>query len=135
MTFVSLAEACRRLGIDAKTLRRWLADAPLPLQSYPHDGRKKGVSGEHLQVLARLHHRSLLPLPQEPPAPVAAGEPPLPAALLALPERLGALQTQLAVLQQQVADLTCLLQQHEPGSSIPVAPTQQTRTANGTGCP
>ena len=129
MTFVSLAQACRRLGIDAKTLRRWLAAAQLPLQSYPHDGRKKGVSSEHLQVLARLHHRSLVPLPQEPPAPVAAEEPPLPTALLALPERLGALQTQLAVLQQQVADLTSLLQQqlHQPTSSL--APAPQPRVA------
>ncbi len=41
MTFVSLADACRRLGIDAKTLRRWLADAQLPLQGHPRDGRKK----------------------------------------------------------------------------------------------
>jgi transposase len=67
MTFLSVAQASRRLGIDAKTLRRWLAEAQLALQSCPHDGRKKGVSGEHLQVLARLHQRSLAPLPQEPP--------------------------------------------------------------------
>ena len=127
MTFVSVAQATRRLGIDAKTLRRWLADAQLPLPSHPHDGRKKGVSGEHLQVLARLHQRSLAPLPQEPPAPVASEGPPLPAALLALPERLGALQAQIAALQQQVADLTHLLQQHtcQPVSTPP--PAQQTQ--------
>jgi len=53
MTFVSLAQATRSLGIDAKTLHRWLADAQLPLQCHPHDGRKKGMSQEHLQVLAR----------------------------------------------------------------------------------
>ncbi len=130
MTFVSLAEACRRLGIDAKTLRRWLADAQLPLQSYPHDGRKKGVSQEHLQALARLHQRSLAPLPQESPAPLPASEmPPLPAALLALPETLGILQAQIAALQQQVAALTRLLQQHGPEPAMPLAPTQQTRTA------
>ncbi len=69
MTFVSLADGCRRLGIDAKTLRRWLVDAQLPFQSHPHDGRKKGVSSQHLQALARLHQRSLAPLPQEPPVP------------------------------------------------------------------
>jgi hypothetical protein len=63
MTFVSVAEATSRLGIDAKTLRGFLADAHLPLQDHPHDGRKKGLSGEHLQVLARLHQRSLAPLP------------------------------------------------------------------------
>ena len=129
MTVVSLAEATRRLGIDAKTLHRWLAAAQLPLQSSPHDGRKKGVSGEHLQVLARLHQRSLASLPEAPPAPIAVEVPELSAALLALPEQLGALQTQLAALQQQVADLTRLLQQRGPGPSIPLAPTQQSRTA------
>ncbi len=129
MTFLSLAEATRRLGIDAKTLRRWLADAQLPLQSCPHDGRKKGMSGEHLQVLARLHQRSLAPLPQEPPASVA-GEPlPLPAVLLTLPETLDALQGQMTALQQQVAALTRLLQQHGQEPATPAAPTQQTRTA------
>ncbi len=129
MTFVSLAEATRRLGIDAKTLRRWLAEAQIPMHSHPRDGRKKGVSGEHLQVLARLHQRSLAPLPQEPSAPIPGEVPPLPAVLLALPETLGALQTQIAALQQQVADLTRLFQQHGPGPAIPLAPTQQSRTA------
>jgi len=87
-----LAQAARRLGIEVKTLHRWLADAQLPLHSHPHDGRKKGVSSEHLQALARLHQRSLAPLPQQSPAPEASQEPPLPAALLALPETLCALQ-------------------------------------------
>jgi transposase-like protein len=128
MTSVSVAQASRRLGIDAKTLRRWLADAQLPLQSCPHDGRKKGLSGDHLQVLARLHQRSLAPLPPEPPALVAGQGPPLPAALLALPEQLGALQTQIAALQQQVADLARLLQQHESGPAISAAPTKPPRT-------
>jgi len=129
MTFVSLADGCRRLGIDAKTLRRWLADAQLPRLRHPRDGRKKGLSSEHLQVLARLHQRSLALLPQEPPAPVVGQGPELSAALLALPERLDALQAQISALQQQVADLTRLIPQHAPASVIPLAPTPQTRTA------
>jgi DNA-binding transcriptional MerR regulator len=127
MSFVSVADASRRLGIDAKTLHRWLAEAQLPLHSHPHDGRKKGVSSEHLHLLARLHQRSLAPLPAEPPAPVASELPALPAALLALPERLDALQTQIAVLQQQVRDLTRLLQQDAQQPAIPAAPAQQSR--------
>jgi hypothetical protein len=130
MTFVSVAQATRRLGIDAKTLRRWLADAQLALQSHPHDGRKKGMSGEHLHLLARLHQRSLAPLPQEPPAPVANEGPALPDALLALPERLDALQAQVAALQQQVTDLTCLLGQHtlKPVSlSAPAKPGRRSK--------
>ncbi len=117
MTFVSVAEAACHLGIDVKTLRRWLCDAQLSLQCHPHDGRKKGMSLEHLQVLARLHQRCLAPLFQEPPAPVKSEVPPLPAELLALPEQLSALQTQIAALQQQVADLTRLVTQHEPAST------------------
>ena len=128
MTFVSVAQACRRLGIDAKTLRRWLADAQLPLQAHSHDGRKKGVSSEHLQVLARLHQRSLVLLPPEPSAPVPGDLSPLPDALLALSEQLRALQAQVAALQQQVAELTHLLQQHAQQSTSPVAPTPQART-------
>src|SRR6266513_3017058 len=118
MTFLSLADGCRRLGIDAKTLRRWLAHAQLPLQSHPRDGRKKRVSSEHLQLLARLHHRRLAPLLQEPPASVPGELLPLPAELLALPETLCALQAQIAALQQQVADLTHLLQQHDHQPAI-----------------
>jgi hypothetical protein len=129
MTFVSLAEAIRHLGIDAKTLRRWLADAQLPLQCHPGDGRKKGVSREHLQELARLHHRSLAPVGEKAPTPNLDELPALPAALLALPEQLCALQTQITTLQQQVADLTHLLEQHGPEPAVPLAPTKPTKTA------
>ncbi len=117
MTFVSVAEAACHLGIDVKTLRRWLCDAQLSLQCHPHDGRKKGMSLEHLQVLARLHQRCLAPLFQEPPTPVKCEVPPLPAELLALPEQLCAMQAQLAALQQQVAALTCLLTESKPESA------------------
>jgi transposase-like protein len=126
MTFVSVAQATRRLGIDAKTLRRWLADAQLALQSHPHDGRKKGVSAEELHLLAHRHQRSLAPLPQEPSAPGADELP----ALLALPERLDALQTQIAALQQQLTALTRLLQQHCQEPAIPAASTQQAKSAS-----
>ncbi len=122
MTFVSVAEACRHLGIDAKNMRRWLADAQLPLQDHPRDGRKKGVSGEHLELLARLHHRRLAPLSPEPPAPVQSDLPPL-------PETLCSLQAQIAALQQQIADLTHLLQQHAHPPASPAVPAQQSRTS------
>ncbi len=129
MTFISLADACRRLGIDAKTLRRWLSDAQLPLHCHPGDGRKKGMSSEHLQQLACLHHRSLAPLAQEPPAPNPDERPALSAALLALPEQLSALQAQITALKQQVADLTRLMRQHEPVPAIPLAQTQPSSMA------
>jgi hypothetical protein len=129
MTFVSLADACRHLSIDAKTLRRWLADAHLSLQSHPRDGRKKGVSEEHLELLARLHQRRLASLPQALLALVKSDLPPLPAALLALPETLCALQAQITSLQQQVTELTALFQQQFHPPTRPLAPaTQQSPT-------
>ncbi len=70
MIFVSVAEAARHLGIDAKTLHRWRADVQLPLHSHPRDARKKGISEHQLQTLARLHHRSGASLSAEPPVPL-----------------------------------------------------------------
>ncbi len=129
MTVVSVAEASRRLGIDAKTLRRWLEEAHLPLQDHPCDGRKKGLSGEHLALLAHLHHRHLDALPQEPPLSVPAGQPSLPAELLALPEALGLLQAQITVLQASVATLTSLLQPHLPPPASPPPPLSPPKPA------
>lgn len=127
MIFVSVAQATRRLGIDAKTLRHWLAEAQLPLQHHPHDGRKKGVSDEHLQALAHLHQRSLTPFPAEPSAPVPSEVPALSALLVALPEQLSALQTQIATLQQQVTALTHLLEQRPSEPAQPATPAQPSR--------
>jgi hypothetical protein len=129
MTFVSVVQAMSRLGIDAKTLRRPLSEAQLPLQSHPVDGRKKGLSGEHLHVLARLHQRSLTPLSPESPAPSSGEGPELSARLLGLPEQLAALQAQIASLQQQVAELTRLITQPRLEPALPQAPSQPSKTA------
>jgi hypothetical protein len=126
MTFVSLAQATHRLGIDVKTLHRWLCDAQLALQSHPDDGRKKGVSSEHLHLLAHLHQRSLVPLPEESAAPQVLGPPELSAVLLAMPEHLAALQAQISALQHQVADLTRLMLQPRPDLALPLIPTKPT---------
>jgi hypothetical protein len=128
MTMVSVKEACRRLGSDAKTLCRWLADAQLPLQPDPHDARKKGMSGEHLHLLAHRPQRNLTPLSAGPSVPDARSPAPLPAALLALPEQLSALQAQIAALQQQVAALTHLLQQRPPELALPAVQPGKIRT-------
>jgi transposase-like protein len=122
MTFFSIADACRLLGIDAKTLRRWLALAHLDLQPHPADARKQGLREDHLRLLARLHQRSLAPLPShdpQPAPPTACPPPALPAALLALPQTLAAVQAQLAALQHQVAALSHRLE--PPACSSPAA--------------
>ena len=107
MTLVSLADCCRQLSIDPKTLRRWLISAPFLLQ--PQDARRKGLTQEQLRWLAQTHHRSLSALPQEPsqppPAPSAEARA-LPEDLCEVLQALCALPAQLVALQEQVADLT-----------------------------
>src|SRR5438876_11368193 len=114
MTILSVTDCCRRLGIDAKTLHRWLAQAQLCLQAHPTDARLKGLSCEHLRLLATAHHRSLAALPEELPAlapPQLPQEPPpLPQDLLALLATLSSLPAQIAALQQQLTALTQLMQ-------------------------
>ena len=108
MTLLSLADCCRQLNIDPKTLRRWLASAPAWVQSQPPDAGK-GLSEEQVRWLAQAHHRSLPGLPQEPVQPAAAPstEPRvLSDDLREVFVALRALPAQLAALQQQVADLT-----------------------------
>lgn len=114
MIFVSLTDASQRLGIDAKTVHRWLNAAQLSLQSHPSDGRKQGVSEEQLQMLARLHQRHLAGGEEADTAQLPGPIPTLPDALLALPEQLAVMQAELVTLHQHVAALTRLLTEPKP---------------------
>src|ERR1700694_2824486 len=87
MLFVSLADACRHLGVDAKTLHRWLADAEVSLQCHSCDSAKKRVSQKHRQMLTHLHHRHLAGCEAPVPAQLSCEIPALPADLLKLPEQ------------------------------------------------
>jgi len=116
MTLLSLADSCRQLSIDPKTLRRWLTTAPFTVPPHPSAARRYGLNEEQLRWLATAHHRSLPVLPQEPPLlPQPAAAPSrealalpddLPDALEEVFEALRALPAQLAALQEQVADLS-----------------------------
>jgi hypothetical protein len=131
MTFVSLADSCRQLSIDPKTLRRWLASAPFTLQPPAHDARRTGLTQEHLRWLASAHHRSLATLPQESsqlpqPAPVPSTEPlTLPQDLREMLQALSALPAQLAAVQEQLADLS-------HGLSQTTGPSATARSRSGT---
>lgn len=116
MTILSLADCCRQLSIDPKTLRRWLATAPFPVPPQPPDARRTGLSEEQLRWLATTHHRSLPVLPQEPAQPAPSIEPlALPDDLLEVFVALRALPAQLAALQEHLADLShALSQRAEP---------------------
>src|SRR5207244_4518005 len=94
-TLLSVTACCRQLGIDAKTLRGFLAQAQLSLQAHPRDARLKGLSRDQLLLIATAHHRSLAVRPEELPAPAPVAEPPpLPPDLLALLAKLSSLPAQ-----------------------------------------
>ncbi len=118
MTLISVTDCCRMLSIDPKTLRRWRAQAQLPLQPHPGDARLKGLTAEGLRLLATAHHRRLPALLEDLPAsaPIEAApqSSPLPPELLDLLEQLRALPLQIAALQQQLAELTQRLEQPPP---------------------
>ncbi len=46
MTIISLADGCRLLAIDPKTLRRWLDLAHVPLLPHASDARIKGLASK-----------------------------------------------------------------------------------------
>src|SRR5947209_13376901 len=127
MTLIALTECCRLLAIDGKTLRRWLAQAQLPVQAHPSDARCKGLAREHLLLVATAHHRSLAALPEDLPAPAAPSlphePPPLPQDLLDLLAKLSDLPAQVAALQQQMTALTQLMPQvaTEPSPGLVLA--------------
>ncbi len=131
MTILSLADSCRLLAIDAKTLHHWLRLAHISVQAHPFDGRLKCVTSEHVQQLATTHRRLLPELSEQffPPAPSASSNPSDVSAasvcasvvsevsgpITQLTQQLGSLQAQVALLQQQLALLTEHLQKERQG--------------------
>jgi hypothetical protein len=131
MSIMSLADSCRLLAIDAKTLHRWLRLAHISVQAHPFDARLKCVTSEQVQHLATTHRRTL-PASLEQPFPAAPSAPSNPPYVSAafvcssvvsevsgpiteLTLQMGSLQAQVALLQQQLALLTEHLQKEQPG--------------------
>jgi uncharacterized coiled-coil protein SlyX len=123
MSLLSLADSCRLLAIDAKTLCRWLCLAHISVQAHPVDARLKCVTREQLQHLAAMHRRTL-PTSSEQPSPVVPSEvrdAPIwssvvseeSSPIMQLTQQLGSLQAQVATLQQQLALLTEQLQKEQ----------------------
>ena len=129
MTIMSLADSCRLLAIDAKTLHRWLSLAHISVQAHPLDARLKCVTCEQVQQLAATHRRTLPELSEQ-PFPAAPSVPSIPSDVRAasvwssvvsevstpiteLTQQLGSLQTQVVTLQHQLALLTEQLQKEQ----------------------
>jgi len=114
MTSLSVAESCRLLVFDLKTLRQWLAQAKMALHTDPANAKIKCVTSEQVQTLARLHGRTL----QQDTNTSAASSTPSQAhsqmALSALSDadlraRLAQMEAQVATLQTQLTDLALQL--------------------------
>jgi hypothetical protein len=133
MMLYSLMECCDLLAVDAKTLRHWVRQANMPLHAHPTDARVKCLTREHVQQLAALHERVLLP---DPTPHVSLGEalpttvPPIPddttvqrslasakTAALLLPDdsdlrqRVVQLELHVASIQEQLSQLQLELAQ------------------------
>jgi hypothetical protein len=128
MMLIPLTDCCAMLGIDPKTLRRWLKLAQMPLHVHPADARIKCLTSEQVQHLAAVHARpielpgALASSALGEPSPLTAPEMPTDTHLVLLhrppsqPEgdllgKLSLLETQVATLQQQLAQLALQLLQ------------------------
>jgi hypothetical protein len=122
MTTLPLIDCSEMLAIDAKTLRRWLRQANIPLHSHPTDARVKCLTMEQVRLLAALHGRALKP--QEAPTTsllgvplvptntnLVLGETPAVQSETDLLKKFSQLETQVATMQQHLAGLSLELLQ------------------------
>ena len=75
MTTFPLADCCKMLAIDPKTLHRWLSYSNMPLHAHPTDARLKCLTIEQVQQLAAVHGRPFQSHPCAIPA-LLEGAPP-----------------------------------------------------------
>ncbi len=137
MTPFPLADCCKLLAIDAKTLHRWLSHANMSLHAHPTDARLKCLTAEQVWQLATLHGRPIQPHVSVPPVLLPGASALLPAELSPSAEqafdaargntlstlpapilqeadlitRLSHLETQVSTLQEQLAQLALQLLQ------------------------
>ena len=105
MSSLSFQECCRLFAIDPKTLRQWLAQAQMSLQTHPKDARIKCLRDEQVHLLARLHGLVLPPdISQQVPSsePEKTPDPDVQARLAHLEALVATVQTQLTVLTLQL---------------------------------
>lgn len=144
MTLVSLTHCSHLLGLDPKTLRRWMSLSGICAQPHPADARLKCLTPQQVQQLAQAHRRTLADEVQPAlSAPTTANRvlsPPVGSDVLLdggalvfseLTKQLGSLQAHVATLEQQLTLLTDRLQQEQqwPGSQASQAPAQSLQSS------
>jgi hypothetical protein len=120
MTSLSVSDCCHLFAIDPKTLRQWLAQAQMSLQTHPTDARIKCLTSEQVHELANLHDRVLqasgpaLASASLKPDEVQSRVPPAVVSDADLRTRLVQVEAQVATLQAQLTALALqLLQERE----------------------
>ena len=114
MTSLSLAECCRLLAIDPKTLRQWVVQAQMGLHTDPTNAKIKCLEVEQVQSLARLHGRVLKPEASASTLSLRTSEAQSQGLSTALPDadlqaRLARMEAQVATLQTQLTNLALQL--------------------------
>lgn len=130
MPLLSLADSCRLLAIDARTLHRWLRLAHISVQAHPIDARFTCLTSDQVQHLAAMHRRTL-PESSEPPFPVACSASSIPSdgntasvcscvrsaasgPITELTRQPGSLHAQIAALQHHLTLLTEQVKHEQP---------------------
>ncbi len=140
MSSLSIIDCCHMLDIDPKTLRQWLAQAPISLHAHPTDARVKCLTSEQVTTLASLHGRVLQPplsrlalLGVSPKPDEAESRGPLTGSTdVDLREKLAQMETQVATLQAQIAYLALqLLQEREQHTEQRRLPLETQLTSAG----
>jgi hypothetical protein len=137
MTSLSLAEGCRLLAIDPKTLRQWLAQAKMAFHTDPTNAKIKCVTSEQVQTLARLHGRVLHQEAQASGASSTTTETRNQVLLTAPPDadlraRLVHMEAQVATLQAQLTDLALqLLREREQRTEQRLLALEAERASSG----
>jgi hypothetical protein len=112
MAIVPFTQIAQLLAVDAKTLRQWIKSANLSLAPHATDARIKGLTIEHVHLLASLHGKdlSLQPAPaSHEPSPGMREISPVALDANVLLEKLTQLEARVANQQEQIAHLALQL--------------------------
>lgn len=111
MAIFSATDCCSLLGVDVKTLRKWLKQSQMQFVAHPVDARRKCLSEEQVRQLATLHNRFVpfadrtnpVPVPEPTQTPQSGA----PASLREadLLQKLAALEAKVTTMHEQLTQL------------------------------
>src|SRR5581483_12255451 len=118
----TIGDAADRLGKERKTLERWIERAGITTLKDTHDGRRRWITHQQLDQLAREHKVTLRPERVIQPQPAT---PDNTQQLRALTQQLRRQATELTTLREQVQALTERVQTLEARPAAIASVTRQ----------